>query len=91
VLKIKNVSWSAAFVFLLTACSPQEFPPTGSSFVDNFRVLAGDWDVEAVKSLPRPEGEFEAALFDEYIRLGAAPVETAHTGSDADRFARYAG
>jgi OOP family OmpA-OmpF porin len=72
VLKIKNVSWSAAFVLLLAACSPQEFPPTGSSFVDNFRVLAGDWDVEAVKSLPRPEGEFEAALFDEYIRLGAA-------------------
>ena len=71
-LKFKNVSWSAAFALLLAACSPQEFPLTGSSFVDNFRVLAGDWDVEAVKSLPRPEGEFEAALFDEYIRLGAA-------------------
>ncbi|NKB50429.1 MAG: OmpA family protein [Alphaproteobacteria bacterium] len=59
-------------MLLLAACSPQEFPKTGSTFVDNFRVLAGDWDVEQVKSLPRPEGEFEAALFDEYIRLGAA-------------------
>jgi OOP family OmpA-OmpF porin len=72
VLKIKNVSWCVSFVLLLAACSPQEFPPTGSPFVDNFRVLVGDWDVEEVKNLPRPTGEFEAALFDEYVRLGAA-------------------
>ena len=71
-LKLKNASLCTAFVLLLAACSPQEFPPTGSPFIDNFRVLAGDWDVEEVKNLPRPEGEFEAALFDEYIRLGAA-------------------
>ena len=70
--KLKNASWCISFVLLLAACSPQEFQPTGSAFVDNIRVIVGDWDVEDVKSLPRPEGAFEAALFDEYIRLGAA-------------------
>lgn len=72
VLKFKNVFWGLSVVVLLGACSPQEFPPTGSAFFDNFRVLAGDWDVDEVKNLPRPAGEFESALFDEYVRLGAA-------------------
>lgn len=70
-LKIKSATWRLSFVLFLAACSPQEFPPTGSALFDNFRFLAGDWDVEEVKNLPRPRGEFEAALFDEYIRLGA--------------------
>lgn len=72
VLKFKNAFRSLSVVLLLAACSPQEFPPTGSAFVDNFRILVGDWDVEEVKNLPQPEGEFERALFVEYVRLGAA-------------------
>lgn len=71
-LKFKNAFRSLSVVLLLAACSPQEFPPTGSAFFDNFRVLAGDWDVEEVKNLPQPDGEFERALFAEYVRLGAA-------------------
>jgi len=72
VLKIKNAFWGLSLVLLLAACSPQEFPPTGSAFFDKFRILAGDWDVDEVKNLPQPEGEFERALFAEYVRLGAA-------------------
>ncbi len=72
VLTIKNASWSLFLVLLLAACSPQEFPPTGSAFFDKFRILAGDWDVDEVKNLPQPAGEFERALFAEYVRLGAA-------------------
>jgi len=72
VLKFKNAFRSLSAVLLLAACSPQEFPPTGSAFFDKFRVLVGDWDVDEVKNLPKPAGEFESALFDEYVRLGAA-------------------
>ena len=72
VLKFKNAFRGLSVVLLLAACSPQEFPPTGSAFFDNFRVLVGDWDVDEVKNLPKPAGEFERALFEEYVRLGAA-------------------
>lgn len=71
-LKIKYASWCFSLGLLLAACSPQEVTPTGSVIFDKFRVLAGDRDVEEVKSLPKPEGEFERVLFDEYVRLGAA-------------------
>lgn len=63
---------SLIFVGLLAACSPGELSPTGSQLADEFRGLIGDWNVEEVSNLPRPSGAYEAALFDEFVRLGAA-------------------
>lgn len=71
-LKFNKTAWGLPLVLLLAACSPQEDAPPGAVLLDGLKGLTGDWDVATVKNLPKPEGAFEQALFDEYVRLGSA-------------------
>ncbi len=88
-LKINRASRYLPFALLLAACAPQESVPIDSPVPEPLRTLIGDWDIEEIRSLPRPEDAFERALFEEYVRLGAEESAEADWG-DTTFFLRRA-